>query len=209
MEYIDKIFYINLERRKDRLDQIHVEFEKMDFPEEKIERFNAVDLGQIGCIDSHLGVLMLAKERHYKNVLILEDDFTFLVDRKTFDQKIRYFFSTKKPEFYVLMLSYLCFHSEPFDNQVSIGMDCQDASGYLVNESAYNPLITLFSYGRQELLKTGAHWLYVNDQIWKKMQTEGKWFIFNEPIGKQSGSESNLANTNISVVDGEILIHTC
>ena len=54
---IDKILYINLDHRKDRLKQINNEFKKMNFPENKIERISAVRNkynGHIGCCKSTL-----------------------------------------------------------------------------------------------------------------------------------------------------------
>jgi hypothetical protein len=206
MEYIDKIFYINLEKRKDRLQDIQTELETMNFPPDKVERFRAIELGQIGCIQSHIGVLKLAKERHYRNVLILEDDFHFNVDREIFDQEIRTFFQ-KGLDFYVLMLSYLCYGCKPYDEQLSIGTDCQDGSAYIVHESIYDSLIGWLSFASNELLKTGAHWLYMNDQIWKKLQKDDKWFILNRRLGQQNGSLSDLANTEVVLSeDGQIII---
>ena len=81
---IDFIFYINLEKRTDRREQIEMELKKMEIT---AERFVGIPFepGIVGCGKSHLEVLKLAKDRKYKNVLILEDDFTFLVDRKNFD----------------------------------------------------------------------------------------------------------------------------
>jgi len=204
MEFIDKIFYINLDKRKDRFEQINTELQKMNFPDEKIERFRAVERGQVGCIQSHIGVLQLAKERHYRNILILEDDFQFIVDRSIFDHEIRTFFE-KSIHFYVLMLSYLCYESKPYDHQLSIGTNCQDGAGYIVNESVYDSLIWWLCVGSDQLAKTGAHWLYMNDQIWKKLQNEDKWFILNQRIGKQNGSVSDLANTEVLLTQDGIL----
>jgi hypothetical protein len=208
MENIDHIFYINLDKRVDRLAQIREEcFTIMQFPEDKVERFSAIEMGQIGCIQSHIRVLQLAKERHYRNILILEDDFHFEIDRKTFDAEIRAFFG-KRLDFYVLMLSYLCFESKPFDDQLSIGTDCQDGSAYLVNAQFYDDLIQCLSFGSSQLVQTGAHWLYMNDQIWKKWQRYDKWFLFNRRMGRQNGSVSDLANTEVRLLaeTGEITI---
>lgn len=194
MENIDKIFFINLEKRPDRRNEIMREINDMDFPKEKIERFVAIERGQVGCVLSHLEILKIAKERHYRNILILEDDFHFIVDRPTFDHEIRSFFQ-KNVNFYVLMLSYLCTHSKLYDNQLSIGLDCQDGSGYIVNESAFDELAYWLTYGAENLFHTEQHWIYMNDQIWKKMQTVDRWFIFNRRLGLQNGSHSDLANT--------------
>ena len=47
--------------------------------------------------------MKLAKERGYKNVLILEDDFTFLTDRETLDKSLNTFFNDVGDD-YVCML---------------------------------------------------------------------------------------------------------
>jgi len=205
MEHIDKIFYINLKKRVDRLQQIEAELSNMAFSQSVCERFEADERGQIGCIQSHIGVLRLAKKRHYRNVLILEDDFRFLVSRETFDHEVGVFFG-KRLDFYVLMLSHHCLSTKPWDEQVSIGTNCQDGAGYIVNASAYDGLIYWLSYGSVKLLHTGSHWLYMNDQIWKKMQTEDKWFVMNRKMGEQNGSASDLANTIVSCLGGEVVI---
>lgn len=194
MEHLDKIFFINLDKRPDRLNEIMREINEMAFPIDKVERFSAIEGGQVGCVVSHLEIIKIAKQQHYRNILILEDDFHFIVDRATFDFEVNTFFQ-KNISFYVLMLSHLCRHSKLYDNQLSIGLDCQDGSGYIVNETAYDELIYWLSVGAEQLFQTGQHWIYMNDQIWKKMQTVDKWFIFNRRLGLQNGSHSDLANT--------------
>ena len=62
---IDHIFYINLDYREDRKEEIEREIEKMDL-QEKTERFPGIrvfEQGILGCTKSHLAVLKLAKER--------------------------------------------------------------------------------------------------------------------------------------------------
>ena len=73
--HIDGVFFINLDRRVDRLAEISEELSLMGI---EGERFSAVDRspGILGCGLSHLSVLKLARERGYRNVLIFEDDFT-------------------------------------------------------------------------------------------------------------------------------------
>ena len=79
MDYIDGIFYINLDKRADRRYEIEEELNKMELP---FERFTAIETpgrGILGCGYSHLSVFKMAKERKYRNVLIFEDDFYFLI----------------------------------------------------------------------------------------------------------------------------------
>jgi len=55
-DFIDKIFYINLDSRSDRLKEIEFEFDWSNIPNEKIERFSAIKYtnGAIGCSSSHI-----------------------------------------------------------------------------------------------------------------------------------------------------------
>lgn len=62
---------INLGHRNDRMELLH-----KSFPNQTIERFEAIqhEDPEIGCRESHLAVVRLAKERGYPWVLVLEDD---------------------------------------------------------------------------------------------------------------------------------------
>jgi GR25 family glycosyltransferase involved in LPS biosynthesis len=98
-QYFDKVFYLNLDRDVDRNNNMISQFNKWDItnyervegvvydhiPEKSLWRnFIKSDekyiKGQLGCRDSHLKAVKLAKQRGYKKVLILEDDITFSVD---------------------------------------------------------------------------------------------------------------------------------
>ena len=203
MENIDHIFYINLEKRKDRYEQINNEFNRLHLNSDKIERYNAVympDHACLGCTISHLNVLKIAKERGYKNVLIFEDDFEFLVDENTFKNNIKDFFE-KNLDFKVVMLSYYTHHIKKYDDLLSITNDAQTASGYIVNSKYYDELINCLEHGVKMLDLTREHWLYINDQVWKSLQKDDKWYIFNTRLGRQRESFSDLsgqiANYNI------------
>ena len=82
-DLVDGIFYINLDHRTDRKEEIEKELRDIGLP---FERFSAIPTcpGIIGCGYSHLSVLKEARRRGYKNVLIFEDDFEFLINSTTF-----------------------------------------------------------------------------------------------------------------------------
>ena len=114
---VDKIFLLNLPSRVDRLEESRVEFNKLCIPNNQWECFEAykgADLavqqrfqkeftaycakqpitratnGAFGCLLSHFSMIKAAKERGYKRVLILEDDFepTHLFDDEKLLAKI-------------------------------------------------------------------------------------------------------------------------
>lgn len=193
--FIDHVFYINLEKRKDRRNEIENELEKMGLIHQ-VERFNAIlsNPGSVGCGLSHYEVLKTAKERGYKNILILEDDFTFLVDKDTFEKNCKLFFENIK-EYNVCMLSYNCQRSKdipefPFIKKT---LEVQTTSGYLVNESFYETLMGNFEQAVINLKKSkNREDLYSIDQYWKILQETSLWYQFSTRIGKQRPSYSDI-----------------
>ena len=194
-ENIERIIYINLDKRKDRLEEINNEIKNFDL-EDKTERFSAVyhSVGCVGCSYSHLAVLKLARDRKYKNILILEDDFYFVVSKEEFESNLKLFFDNVK-DYDVCMISYYGNRTEeiqeyPFLLKV---VEAQTTSGYIVNERYYNTLIDLFEESTKLLESTGEHWIYAVDQIWKKLQPKDKWYCFANRFGKQRNGFSDIS----------------
>jgi glycosyl transferase family 25 len=188
---IDKIIYINLNKRTDRREEIESELNKFDLEYERFEAIETPSHGILGCGKSHLSVLKLAKERNYKNILILEDDFMFLVSKEEFEKNLSDFFSLNLP-FDVCMLSYNLIKLEELENNVvNKVIEVQTASGYIVNNHYYDKLIQLYEWALPLLEQTGHHWVYANDQIWKQCQPNDNWYYFKTRLGKQHPSYSD------------------
>lgn len=181
---IDKILYINLDHRIDKKTYMEDELKRYNL---SAERFPGVYHSNTayGCSMAHLGAIKYAKAMGYKNVLILEDDFTFLVDRETFQMNLTKFFNTGI-HFDILMLSYKMNLDEatPYDF-IGRVLYAQTASAYLINGHYFDTLIKLYEETFPLLLKTGEHWNYMNDVIWRKLQAVHTWYYFKERIGKQ------------------------
>ena len=188
---IDKIFYINLNRRTDRRNEIEEELNNMGL---QFERFSAIetDNGTIGCGYSHLSVLKLARDGGYKNVLILEDDFQFLVDKPEFEDYLTKLFNNSH-KFDACFLSYGCMTSEeiPEASYIKRVLDSQTASGYIVNQHYIPVLIKLYEKSIPLLESTEQHWNYANDTAWKPLQKTDMWICFDKRIGKQRASFSD------------------
>ena len=189
---IDKIIYINLERRTDRKEQIEHELSQMNLMDKTIH-FSAIDTpgrGIVGCTYSHLACLKLAKELGLKNVLILEDDFMFVVDKETLEKNLSDFFNANIP-YDVCMISYLLQHTESTEYPcIQKVIDAQTASGYIVNQCFYDNLIELYEDAAPKLDETMEHWLYANDQVWKQLQPISRWYCI-ERCGKQRAGYSD------------------
>jgi GR25 family glycosyltransferase involved in LPS biosynthesis len=196
-QHIDHIIYINLARRQDRRD--HIESQLRAYGITEYERFDAFDRpgqGIVGCGYSHLAVLKLARERKYENVLILEDDFRFVVSPEEFENQLARFFESPVADNYdVCMFGYNLRESSecpdtPFLTRVRYA---QTASAYLVHARYYDALIELYEWAIPLLEKTGQHWIYANDVVWKDLQVSDKWYCFTERIGRQLNGFSDNA----------------
>jgi len=192
MDNIDKIIYINLESRQDRRENIESELDALSL---QYERFNAIPtsgFGILGCGLSHLSVIKLAKERNYKNILILEDDVHFVLDRMNIDNLLQQFFD-KNIEYDVLFLSYIIYQGEdtayPF---IKRGLHTTTATAYIVNNHYYDKLIELYEFSTKMLAETKQHWVYSNDLVWKDLQSKDKWYCIYPIIAiQQSGYSDN------------------
>jgi len=191
MNNIHHIVYINLAYRTDRRAEVEGELTRMGLSG---ERFDAIQErpGCVGCSKSHLAVLALAKERGWDHVLILEDDFQFVVDKDTLSARIQAFFDLKIP-YDVLMLSYGMDSADPYNDIVCRATRAQTASGYLVHSRFYDALIANLSEAIPLLISTGRHWDYANDQCWKRLQRTAQWFCMTTRIGTQRASYSDVS----------------
>jgi glycosyl transferase family 25 len=193
MDSIDAFIYINLDKRVDRRGEILSEFNKIGIPEEKIYRVPGVEcnLGALGCTLAHINALKFAKENGFKHFIIFEDDFTFVVDSDTFNNNLVKFFDLNL-NYHVAMLGYNLQKSEPFNELLGYAREAQTASCYLVNNTFVDTLIDCLSKGAKQLAATGKHWIYINDQYWKRLQNEG-WYYFMTRIGIQRAGFSDCA----------------
>lgn len=187
MQHIDKIFYINLDERPDRKEEIEIELTNYELMKnaERIQAIYTPGQGILGCTMSHLKALKLAKERNYKNVLILEDDFQFTITKEEFENQLTTLFE-QGPEFDVCMISFNIQQSNPTDYPfLQKVIEAQTASGYIVNACFYDQIINLYDWAIPLLDATREHWNYANDQCWKRLQPHAKWYAFTTRCGKQ------------------------
>jgi glycosyl transferase family 25 len=181
-----QIYVINLDHRKDRLEEITKELDNLKF-----KRFPAIKTspGMIGCGLSHLAVLKEARELGLKEVLIFEDDFTFSESKEHCWKTVEEFL--KNETYDVVMLAYALNSSKPYKPGLLKVLDAQTASAYIVNNRFYDTLINLFEEAMPLLQSTRKHWLYANDQVWKKLQPGANWFAFEPRMGYQRKSFSD------------------
>jgi glycosyl transferase family 25 len=193
---LDKIFYINLDKRTDRRDQIEEELKQFNLYDnaERIQATYTPEQGILGCTMSHLATLKLAKEKQYNQVLILEDDFYFTITKEEFENELTQFFETKIP-YHVCMISYKINESAPTEYPfLQKVIDGQTGSGYIVHKSFYDELINIFEEAIPLLRDTQQHWIYANDQIWKRLQPNSNWYALTTRCGRQRDGHSDNSN---------------
>lgn len=210
MNYIDKIYYINLDKRTDRREEIEYELKRLDIPKEKVKRFTAIEFnpGFIGCCLSHYHIMNEGYNDDYDNILILEDDFLFMVSKEELENNLKYIFEVRRFDkpWDVIMFSYNIGFPEhriediPGDPILGKIKYAQTASGYLVNKHYFKKLRDNLYEASHKLIDTGEHWLYLNDVYWRILQETDEWYYFKKRIGKQRASVSDN-NEDKAVVD--------
>jgi glycosyl transferase family 25 len=196
-DYIPMVFYINLDHRTDRQEALEKELVELGLP---FERFSAIrhELGAVGCSKSHLAVLKLAKERNYPRVLILEDDFTFVVHRDAMERIVSQVRDGNKP-YDVCMISYNTMQSyespEAYWRKI---IDAQTLSGYIIQNHYYDTLINVVEPSIPLLEKSNEKHNYAIDVVMKKLQITDKWYQTTERIGKQRESFSDIENRQVN-----------
>lgn len=192
MENIHKIVYINLDKRADRRAEMEAELSKMGL---SAIRFSAIydKKGMIGCIKSHLEVIKLAKTQDWPNVLILEDDFMFLVDRSELENQIKAFFDAKIP-YDLVMLGYTLYKSEPYNSTVAYARRADTTSGYIIHSRFYDEMIKCYEEILPKYIATNDCTIYGVDTATIPFQKTKEWFYFLKRIGKQRPSYSDLQN---------------
>lgn len=183
------VVYINLDHRTDRRTEIENELDSMGL---KYQRFPAIKdaNGAIGCCKSHLAVLKMARDHGYQNILVMEDDFHFLIDKPVFDSEMKKLFQIP---FDVCLLAYntndLYESHYPFLSKI---INAQTTSGYIVQYHYYDTLISHWEYGLKMFQETGNEQMYTCDQSWKTLQERDTWYCFTERMGIQRESFSDI-----------------
>jgi hypothetical protein len=186
---IDRVFYINLDKRPDRDNQVSEQLQKY-FSDKPIKRLSAIldeDNGEIGCLKSHIMMLKYALDNHPgENILFCEDDLEFIEDPRPYLNKI------DRP-WDVIMLAHNTFKKRDVNKNLIRLLDTQTASAYLVNGNYVEKLYDNLAESLQDYERTGI-WKHENwnDQCWKTLQPKGKWYTFRDRIAKQRESYSNI-----------------
>jgi len=204
-QYIDVFYYINLDYRTDRNQEILDELHRMDVPSEKIVRIPGIRMGgqgDLGCSLSHIKALEHFVESPHQHCIIFEDDFTFTQDKTVVDDMVTQLF-TKDTDYDVCQLSY---NMQPstYDHPEHSFIRCvhyaSTASGYMVSKKFALTLLNNYRESSTKLEQCYQEGMlhckndFAVDCYWNKVQIGFKWFLFSPKLGKQRGSWSDIQN---------------
>lgn len=200
MEYIDTIYYCNLESRPDRKIEFLDEMEKIGVPAEKIHRINSVytpGFGALGCGKSQILALKHFIESDKKVCAIFEDDFMFTESKELIHDILQKFFELNL-DFDCLMLGGNILQAIstnlPFIKKV---YDAQCCSSYLISRKFAPLLLQLWQeavFLQEEHIKTNpkVFHFYCIDIAWKQLQPQNHWFVVEPKFGLQRESYSDI-----------------
>lgn len=206
MEHIDVFYFINLDRRTDRLKQIIEEFKKMDIPFQKIIRIQAFEhkIGIFGCGKSHISAINHFIESGKNRCMIFEDDFEFTETKEKVNEVLENIF-TSAVEIDCLMLAgndNCVIALDSTQNTVAQRIFFATCPSCYVLTKKYAPrLLNNLSEGAAKQEK----WInafgepenaFNNDYYWIYEQISNLYFFTVPKLGKQRDSPSDITPTS-------------
>lgn len=197
----DILYYINLDRRPERNEQIQKELAKTNISPSKVNRISATDVpecGAYGCTLSHINVLtkFLETDESVQTCIVLEDDFGFVQDQRQVTSSINKFLVDFKDNWDVLLLSLNLIYGEKTQFPYAIRVFRSfTTSGYVINKQFAPRLLENFKESAGLLKKEGK---YVPnlclDNYMGRLQEKTNWFSIVPRVGLQLASYSDIEN---------------
>lgn len=179
---LNKIFYINLYYRKDRLFFCENQLKNLDIEYERIDAVQDRD-GRVGCTKSHLKILEYIKNIQYDGYyLILEDDFFFSTDIN-FTECIEKMIQYNSP---IFCLSYTYEKKSKVDDSYIRIHKSFSTCAYIIHTSFLSTLIENFQDALEKKKPIDVHW----------NQLQEKYFFigYKKPLILQLPTFSNITN---------------
>jgi len=195
---IPNVYYINLEVRTDRKQNLLSEFKKINYPTENIIRVNAVKhkIGTLGCLQSHIICLEngLKETNNCEYIVVCEDDFCFKNNKTDTIYYLNSIFSNEFKDWNVILLAINGSSKNKMVHRHFYEVESgQTTSGYIIKKKYIPVLLKLWKdlYSRTKHTKTTPDHNDHIDQIWKKLQHD-KWYVTKPVIGYQYASHSDI-----------------
>jgi len=203
MNQIDTFYFINLERRKDRLQQIKGEFIKMNIPVEKIIHINAFahKIGTLGCSKSHIMTLKHFINSGKNRCMILEDDFEFTETQEKVNEVLENIFSCSA-RIDCLLISgqggFIVKTTNPYLEKV---IGSSTTAGYIITKEFAPKLLYNYIEGADKQEKWITTFgtpenVFNIDFYWMYEQINRHFYNTIPKLGKQRDSPSDVTGTS-------------
>ena len=197
MDYIDAVFYINLESRPDRKDHFLQEISKL-CDTTKVHRIDAVwnTNGALGCTMSHIKTLeTFLTNPDWNACIVLEDDFTFRNSDISYNNSSLNSVFQNFPDWDCCMLAAgiygITFWNTTIETVKKVH-SAQTSSGYCVTRKFAPTLLANLKESRDSMIKNGRLHENCLDQYWKKIQPHCNWYVILPSLGYQYGNYSDI-----------------
>jgi len=194
-EYVDVIYYINLDERADLRTEFLEEMRKMGVPDEKIVRIPGVQKPgkeEWGRSLSHMIAMEYFLDTSHNNCIVFEDDFVFTQDLQTVNAMFADVFENSR-NFDIIMLSADESNLRPTEHKyLEKVFDTEGASGYMVNRYYAQPLMQNLQDGAKTIEKSyesgNPDKQFRVDKYWKRIQPQSNWFMFSPKLGRKTST---------------------
>ena len=199
LDFLDQIYYINLEHRKDRKESIINEIKMIDPELKKTTRINAIkhEKGAIGCGKSHILALEDAEKNNYQTVMILEDDFLFCAKLEILNETYQELVNFDKDYNLFLVGKNLAGGKNITRNLIEVH-NAQTTSCYIIKNKFIPELRKNFTEAVEGLEKGEKINFYAIDMYWKKLQgKDKKIYTTMKKLGYQIPGYSDIEKRNV------------
>lgn len=188
------VYYINLDSRPDRRQEIESELRKLQVPPSKVVRIPGVveKFGQLGCAKAHVRALEHARDHHPKGlVLVMEDDFE-LLDATQAPQALQRLRQRQlDTDWDVLMLAANLNLGGSEDPKTGRVYKALTASAYVIGPGYREKLLRNFTEAARRLSEAGPGVIeFYVDVYWHRLQDTDRFKLLR--IGKQRPSYSDI-----------------
>lgn len=221
LDGIDIIYYINLERSKDRKKHMEKVFKDNVFHNKKIVRFNAIDHKKVdiykklktnsivnlirltkpeyACLLSHLEVIRKFSKTNYEYAVIFEDDLE-LIDKKFWNEPIKNVIENAPKDYEILKLYRHCNKDLQYKNMYTLWDIKKENANRNIGDWSTIAYIITNKAAKKLMNKIYVHGKYVlNDisyhvadyLIYKELKT----YIYKYPFFTGANYSNNLSTT--------------
>lgn len=143
MDKINKVFYINLDKRTGRRAEIEDELVNK-FKYTRAERFAGIlyKPGIFGCTMSHICLFRKMIANNWDTMMVFEDDAQLLTDRESIDSHINVFLEDDQLD--ILCIGNSCGENEPYNELMNRCFNTQTTSCYVIKKKFVKTLLECY-----------------------------------------------------------------